>query len=242
MEPIAILMSPIGQTYTTDPSGELTVKPLWHTNLSPFAFCNKLIDASWDFVLDRPAPCNGYFVQQNDIYCLVKNCGKCTTVCPTKPAIRFWEAFTVFQGDTKTIGRVLNPNQVLYTDHASYFPDNNTYGTYYARGTIKFYCRDKNAKGARGVGTGDLGVEGQPPLDPKSPWRPGVTYGARPCAASPGERRHMAARSQESQRPLPFWGLTPVEGPATRVLSVFWNCCPKEKQFVMADAEPRNLF
>jgi len=96
-------------------------------------------------------------------------------------------------------------------DISSLEADNNRCGEKSSKGTVKFFCRTT---------TGDLSALGV-----------GRVFGSGRCT--------MTAISLPSTDKKPaWWDKQPVEGPANRLATVDWKCCPRQEEYVNASAEP----
>jgi len=219
-------------TISVDPSGMLTIK--WLKDNIPGVGCGDTAFIEWDFIIDNPkgAPCDGYFVMQNDVYCFSASCLKCWPMHPPlKPSFSFWEAWFVKSGDTMDIDRSEDP-AYTYTDRAQAPLPEKTCGHVVRSGLLKFFC--KNSAAGDEI-TGDLGRSGKNPTDPKSPWRIEQTYGMDTnCPASPGELPSVGSKPK-------WWDDKHVkeEKHATRYITSRWCCCPNQGRIVQVDGSPR---
>jgi RHS repeat-associated protein len=202
-----------------DPSGQLTVTTLQNHLNAP---CGGVSAIAWDFTLAKPAPCNGYMVQQIDLRCNYIGCKggcDCPNTSPVNPTVTYWEAFAVTRGATRYALRAAGV--VDFTDQSNWPVPQNTCGTLSAVGTIRFYCEQD---------TGDLGQTGIP--EPKSGWTVGVQFRKGNCVGNPA----LLPATDNKALVGKFWGKKPVES-TTRSSSLFWNCCG-QNDFVHASANP----
>lgn len=192
-----------------DPSGEIAVIPIEDRWLEG-AKCGEYVQIKWNFVLDRPAPRDGYIVQMVKFSCHVEPCIECNSLSPeTHDTYTYWEAWFVEKG--KRQPKALLDKRTDYTDES--LSEGGPVGTCGARiyfGAIRFYTIDI---------TNDLGSEDVDPADLKSTWRPNRIYGDPPCRTGTGWL--------PSTRNKPEWWDTrvPIEGSAYRVMGVKWCCC-----------------
>jgi hypothetical protein len=158
-------------------------------------------NVQWVFSLDKPAPDDGYIVQQVDKLEFVKTCPD-KAIGPPAPIHKFWEAWLVKKGDKVDWTTVRDK----WTDGNTRPPRPGTNGSDIAAGTVKFFTKST---------TGDLGDFGTAPADPKSPW-------------GPGKVPNSGALPSTSSEPS-WWGNAPVEGPAERGVWASWDCCDADK-------------
>lgn len=158
-------------------------------------------NVQWIFSLDKPAPADGYIVQQIDRNQYVETCPD-VAYGPPAPLPRFWEAWFVKKGDKVDWTTVRDK----WTDGSTRPARPGTNGMDIAAGTIKFFSTKT---------TGDLGDFGKAPADPKSPWGPGKVSTSGALPSTPSEPS--------------WWGGASVEGPADRGVWASWNCCDADK-------------
>jgi hypothetical protein len=66
--------NPVGHA---DPSGKIDVVPIKNKKTKPKLpdkcpeRSSREVEVKWDFTLDKPAPCDGYIVLQNDVRCTI---------------------------------------------------------------------------------------------------------------------------------------------------------------------------
>jgi hypothetical protein len=219
----------------------LSVRPLRQHLWSNGAGCGDEHFIEWDFQLDNPAPCDGYIVQQVDLYeDIHEDCNHCPASAPHTPTT-FWEAWWVEKGETLqdlrspwgAIVRMLHrPHHdyqgTTFTDRASITHRQGTCGVSTATGTIKFFCA--NAAAPQGA-TGDLGKEDQASTDPHSAWSPNRLHHGTSSGWLPA-----------TDAKPPFWDKSPVEGPETRLLTSSWHCCVGQPAGSVSFATPFRLF
>lgn len=154
-------------------------------------------NVQWIFSLDKPAPEDGYIVQQIDRNEFVANCPD-LAMGPPAPLPTFWEAWFVKKGDKLDWLAATMP----FTDGNTRPARPRTNGRDGALGKVKFFTK---------ATTGDLGRDNVAPTDPKSNWGPGKVpnSGALPSTASEPS----------------WWSGTPAEGPAVRNVVASWDCC-----------------
>jgi hypothetical protein len=164
---------------------------------------------AWKFELDSPAPEDGYMVQQVDAYEGDWACPN-SGMCLADPTLTFWEAWRFNKGD-KLFAQF---SSFGLSDISGRPSENNKSGEAVSMGTIKFFSR---------ATTGDLGDLGTAPSTPNG-WGPGKE-----------PRSHLlpSTKSQPS-----WWTNTPIEGPATRVASSSWRCCPTGSNYNVITATP----
>ena len=198
-----------------DPSGMLTVIPL-ASNLNPK--CGQDGWIQWDLELGKPAPCDGYIVQQINARCTIEDCKNCPNSVPGEVGFTYWEAWFVKKGNRLDEARV--SGAATYTDQDLDQIDDNKCGYVSRVGFIKFFCSTT---------TGDLGMDGKP--NPKSGWTVNATYGTGACATTPGSLPSTNAKPK-------WWGNAPIEQ-ASRRASYYWNCCCHDnRDFVKVSANP----
>jgi RHS repeat-associated protein len=196
----------------TDPSGTIKVRQIKKTRgvgglggaLESRVKCGEKVIVNWQYVLRWPAPCEGYLVQKIDFYAeFNKRCTNCPSEPPTKtPLVSFWEATPLDEGD-----------QSVDDDSETPFRD-QTCGGIRDEVEIKYYCRNaKNIGATGGVGTGFL-----------------EKLGWRKRKFEIGDFNIVAALTFVGKAPPPFWAQTPVEGPAKRFFTGWWNCCVNTKE------------
>jgi len=128
--------------------GELRIAFLSYTKLE----CGGM-SVVWALVLDNPARCEGYFIQEVKVYEDIRRCSEpLPTATPAKPKMHFWEAF----GPT-LVGELGRDSEDTFYDAP--FP--NRKGTRTNLGTVKFFCKSV---------TGNLGAKNQPPPTPIGGW------------------------------------------------------------------------
>lgn len=158
-------------------------------------------NVQWVFSLDKPAPEDGYIVQQVDRNEYVETCPD-VAYGPPAPLPTFWEAWFVKKGDKLDWTTVRDK----WTDGSTRPAQPSTNGMDIATGEIKFFTKKT---------TGDLGDFGKAPADPKSPWGPGKVPNSGALPSTPTEPS--------------WWSGASVEGPATRGVWASWNCCDADK-------------
>jgi hypothetical protein len=259
------------QGLDSGPLRRIAVSPLRQHLSGDGAQCGDDHFIEYDFELDKPAPCDGYIVQQVDIFQDIQNCANCPAAAPGAPAVTYWEGWWVAKGGTVqelrtrrgAFSRFLKRPQhdwqgTTYTDRPHIEHSVGTCGTSDVVGTIKFFCKESIAAQALGAlgagvagslgagaaqagrslgasvgsaiqpGTGDLGKEDEPPAQPGSPWGPNKVFGG----TTPG---WLPATNQKP----PFWDLPPIEGPAARVTTNKWHCCPGTPDLSQSNAIPK---
>lgn len=154
-------------------------------------------NVQWIFSLDKPAPEDGYIVQQVDRSEFVATCPN-LAIGPPGPLPIFWEAWFVKKGDKLDWTTVRDK----WTDGSTRSARPSTNGRYFAGGTVKFFTKSI---------TGDLGDFNKAPADPKSTWGPGKVPISGALPSTPSEPS--------------WWSGTPTEGPAQRSVDSVWNCC-----------------
>jgi hypothetical protein len=166
----------------------------------------------WTFTLDAPAPTDGYIVQRVRMLETIQNCPSDVRSISIRPVIEFWEAWKVRAGGTH---HQLHP-LYGYTDSSVRPPAPGQSGCQATLGTLKFYPI---------ATTGDLGDVGVAPATPGSAWGPGRVPISSALPSTP---------TQPS-----WWNDPPVEGPARRWASSWWNCCGSASgHFSDVDANP----
>ena len=197
-------------TLDVDYLGLLTINQIGTPKTEPG--CGYL-EVMWDFVLDKPAPREGYLVQKVDLYINIKGCGwrKKGPNCPQsmtlgEPTETFWEAWPVKKG---ALRRKTHPGLGTFgeTDMAKHAAApgkgwDNKCGWYVAVGEVKFYWK---------VITGDIGDY----FDGRGGWKQDDNY-------------YSAALPYTKSEP-DFWDAKPAEGPKVRAAVSFWKCCPCAK-------------
>lgn len=126
--------------------------------------CGKF-ERKFTFILDNPAPTDGYFIQQVDRYDNIVDCPSIGQ-CPANPTTTFWEAFFVTAGSTTFYRQGIG-----FTDSAGHDSVPNKSGARYAYGEIRFFPI---------AVTGDLGRNRVAGL-----WKPGNKGGAAPSGNLP---------------------------------------------------------
>ena len=220
----------------------ITVTPLRQHLSMNGAGCGDEHFIEYDFELDKPAPCDGYIVQQVDIYEQIhEDCNRCPNQMPQAPTTTYWEAWWLAKGGTlqelRTIPgavlRMLNRPQhdyqgTTFTDRPRITHTQETCGISMVQGTIKFYCA--TASGRR-PGTGDLGKEDEAPANPHGDWGPNRNFGG----TTPG---WLPATDKKP----PFWDQPAIEGPASRLTGNRWNCCRGQTPISLSFASPFKWF
>ena len=158
-------------------------------------------NVQWVFSLDKAAPENGYIVQQIDKHEYIATCPD-EAYGPPAPIHKFWEAWFVKKGDKVDWTTVRDK----WTDGNTRPSRPGTNGSDIAGGIVKFFKKST---------TGDLGDFNKAPADPKSPWGPGKVPNSGALPSTPNKP--------------PWWGGSPVEGPAERGVWAWWNCCGGDK-------------
>jgi hypothetical protein len=169
-------------------------------------------NCQWKFELDAGAPCNGFIVQQIDVYEDIRACDKDPpTKLPATPVNTYWESWAVKKGARRSWDTARDG----YTDGSMRPSQDSRCGMSAAVGTIKFFCK---------VTTGDLGDVNTPSTDPNSKWAPGKapTSGALPST---------------TDKPT-WWDNAPTAGPATRKASMDWCCCTDRPKKNVLKCEP----
>lgn len=150
----------------------------------------------WVFELSKAAACDGYIVQQLDNHVDIRGCDKpVVDTCPANPTKTFWEAWFVKKGDKVDWTTVRDG----WTDGNSRPGRPSTSGCDVSRGAVKFFCSST---------TGDLGDFNK--AGANKDWAPG---------------KEPLSHAVPSTLSKPSWWDSPVEGPATRFSSSWWNCC-----------------
>jgi len=213
-----------------DPSGLIKVTTLSNPSIIECYFEDPMgpdFQVQWDFVLDKPAPCDGYIVQENRASCYRSDC---SSPCPNfsvKPCLVFYEAWFIKAGSDRT-GITKNLTDVANIDI-------NGCGSEVFLGKIKFFCKDPKHPAANGVGTGDLGKHENP--TPGSGWQTKGSYPISGNCKGDSGRANSGGLPATATKPK-WWDKKPVEGSAARTLSVLWNCCPCENNFVDVHVAP----
>ncbi len=115
-----------------DSSGEITVR-----TVSNAPSRDGSMDVKWNFILDNPAPADGYIVQENTITSdITVQAPNGTPSRRNPPPFTFWEAWHVKKGQ-------LWPEAMLhfngnYTDHVQHGVEPGSKGTFSVNGDIKF--------------------------------------------------------------------------------------------------------
>jgi hypothetical protein len=164
---------------------------------------------TFDFELDKPAPCDGYIVQRIEIEETIAKCKECPDrglpkVRKAKPDDEFYEAWHI------TKGAVLDDKRVdgtyTYMDARVRKMDDATCGTRISFGTVKFFCEDPKLGG--GVGTGDLSKD--------KDWGIGK---------APGSGTLLSTKDKPG-----WWDMKAIESAAMSVqVGIWWNCCACEE-------------
>jgi RHS repeat-associated protein len=197
---------------STDPSGQVEIKPMGRTSTE----CGTKI-SYFDFYLGKIAPCEGYFVQQVEVWCESEVCPckrdnyKFPMKTPNSPAWTYWEFWPVKKNEVVSYKR---PGG--YTDGfglGGAASVNYRCGYFAIRGTLKFFC--KNAAEVPlnvspkpdAIGTGDL-----------ENFRP---------VSSPvcGGRNSGTGKGTDNPNDVPFWSSIPIEGPSAHWSKRSWQCC-----------------
>lgn len=161
----------------------------------------------WTYSLDKPAPCDGYLVQEVRVFTRQDECCKTIPRAPIAPTRVFWEAFAV-----SNTGTTPAPGSIGQTDCSSpgqgfFFED--SVGTYYVEADVKFYCKNPIPGITFGIGN----------LEADALWGHGLVTGGGPTQ-----------NLQSGNRPI-WWSNIPVEGPTQRTRSLEWDCCPIKLAF-----------
>jgi hypothetical protein len=230
------------------PLRRITVSPLRQHLSGDGAQCGDVHFIEYDFTLDKPAPCEGYIVQQVDIFEDIQDCTNCPAAAPVAPTVTYWEGWWVAKGGTVQELRTWvgafrrfqkRPEHdwpgTTFTDRPEIRHVVGQCGASDVVGTIKFFCKESmlaQALGAVGSviqpGTGDLGKEDEPPAQPGSAWGPNKVFGG----TTPG---WLPATDQKP----PFWDSPPIEGPAARKTTNKWHCCPGMPDLSQSGANPK---
>ena len=149
----------------------------------------------WDFVLEPKAPCDGYFVQRIDVWCVIGDGCNCPDTLPLEPAYSYWEAFPVKEGSRTYDGR---RGGGRFTDEFGWVVPRGTCGHYAQIGEVRFYCKRD---------TGDLGAN----------WQVGQQFGEGRCGTTSGTAQATSIRPE-------FW-IGPPRAVEVRNAGVSWNCC-----------------
>ena len=124
-----------------DPSGKITVIPLWN-NFPGIRKCQTpLSRIYWDFHLDTPAPCKGYIVQKVTIKCSKTACPDGIQFAETTKTASYFEAWIVEKNEWIPKVR-LAPIGSSYSDYSSLPFAYQTYGFFESTGEIRFYCEN----------------------------------------------------------------------------------------------------
>jgi RHS repeat-associated protein len=134
-----------GPTKFTDPTGEITVQPIDRYLSADGAKCGDRHFQVWQFILDSPAPCNGYIVQQVQLRDEDRACVHCEGL-GSGPETTYYEAWHV-----KALGTTTDYPTLIY-DRAARWVRDETCGRHSQFGVIKFFCDST---------THDLGFEGR---------------------------------------------------------------------------------
>ena len=164
-------------------------------------------EVDWSFRLDRPAPDDGYIVQQIDRNEWTGDCPAQGAPAPLSP---YWEAWFVEKGrkrDALTIATGTTDSSTLDT------PQPGTSGMLSSTGTVKFFTTGT---------TGDLGVDWRA-------WTPGWLGPLQDRLNPPGGKVAESGDLPSTDVQPTWWNYAPVEGPAGRGVSVWWNCCDADK-------------
>jgi hypothetical protein len=121
---------------------------------------------SFDFMLDKPAPTDGYMVQKIERY---ENKVRCPGLgsCPANPSLTYYEAFFVRQNSRE----FYRHTALGMTDQSGHASQPNTSGARYAHGEIRFFPVNV---------TGNLGRNNVAGL-----WSPGNAGGVPPSLSLP---------------------------------------------------------
>jgi hypothetical protein len=168
----------------------------------------------WDFVLKHPAPCDGYFVQQVNVRCIIDQCENCQNRGSRKEdSFAYWEAFFVYENHTTTPGRQPPNPADQWTDQYWWHVGTKTSGVYAQVGIVKFFCRKDT----------DVGE-----------WLDRKTYGKADVCPT-------GTRSQPTTGKEPDWFVKDtklIAGPATRIGLTSWSCCGDKNDYVDTQAYP----
>lgn len=169
-------------------------------------------NVQWVFALSAAAPDDGYIVQHIRSLQTIAPCPSDVKSISLTPTLEYWEAWDVSKGDTVD----WTTTRDGWTDGSTRGPQDAMSGCQASLGTIKFFSR---------ATTGDLGGFGTAPATPGSAWGPGKVPTSGGLPSTP---------SQPS-----WWNDRPVEGPAQRWASSYWNCCDDPaKQHNDVDSNP----
>jgi len=183
-----------------DPDGQITVRVLTD---KPETSCGSA-SVYFNFILDQPAPQDGYIVQENTFDIPYHSCD--SIVHGNIETDHYWEAWLVKAGHyfptTQGYG---------YTDWLSWPGRPDAAGSGGAKGKIKFFFKTR---------TGDLGDPGANPIIPPDPstgwtWR----------VSSPTSLDLPSTRIKPT-----WWDDSPDNGESieARSVSVVWACCPNQ--------------
>ncbi len=162
----------------------------------------------WDFQLSAAAPSDGYIVQKISFFESTAPCSAGeVNQSPATPKLTFWEAWPVSAG-----ARLFSSRAAIgYTDQSTYPSSPGTSGTVVAAGEIKFFSRST---------TGNIGGLSTAGTDPD--WGPG--------------REPQSGILPSTHTEPAWWTGTPIEGPASRDVTTWWNCCGP------ASSQTNNIF
>jgi RHS repeat-associated protein len=180
-----------------DALGRITVFPASDLQVQPCGGFNM----DWAISLDRPAPANGYIVQEISFEYHATTCDNHTL----NDSFKYWEAFPIAQNQIQT---TMSGSGV---DYWHYPASPGTKGSLMMTAHIKFF-------------TGDLGIN-------SPPWEVGGTWGGGWGGGLFGPPWPISSGSFPSTGQEPFWwnGLyPPVEEGGDRFVSVLWSCCCPE--------------
>lgn len=174
----------------------ITPKLLWKGTCGAY-------DVGWAFRLDKPAPEDGFIVQQIDRNEWV---GNCPAQGAPAPLPTYWEAWFV-KGEHKRSQDTIDTG---VTDHSSLeTPQPGTIGMLGSTGKVKFFTMST---------TGNLEADWKE----RSPGWWGWLY--PPLGKVPEAGDLPSTYSKPT-----WWDNTPVEGPKERSASVSWNCCDADE-------------
>jgi hypothetical protein len=244
----------------------LSVSALRQNLSSDGAGCDTEHFVEYDFKLDKPAPCEGYIIQQVDVYDQIdQSCTACPDKAPDAPAATYWEAWYVAKGgimqELRTpAGAVARMTQrpqhdyqgTTFTDRPRITPNTGTCGVSNVVGTIKFFCKD-SVFASLGAGLGSivekLGGTGATKIGSSlgQAFQPGTgdlgkedQAPAVPGDWGPNKRFHDISPGwlPATDKKPPFWDLPAIEGPAKRKTTNLWNCCQDATQKSESSADP----
>jgi hypothetical protein len=159
-------------------------------------------EVRWGFHLDKPAPEDGFLVQQIDRNEWI---GDCHAQGAPAPLRSYWEAWFVAKGRRKDSGTIAT----RYTDSSGLATTQPaTSGMLSSTGTVKFFPLST---------TGDL----------EAAWKahePGWGWFFPPVGKVPESGDLPSTDVQPT-----WWNNTPVEGPAVRSATAGWNCCDADE-------------